>query len=212
MIKFDAWYLPDGEKHLQEWMLKVNRLEGGRLNYQKHKYDAAIALCPNRRTAVDVGAHVGLLSYWMAKDFAHVESFEPVAAHRECFEANIDSVNVFLHACALGEERGNIGMVTAPTSSGDSRVSGPGDIPMLKLDDFNLEDVDFLKLDLEGSELFALRGGEETIKRCRPVLMVEQKKGHAQRFGVGETAGVDYLHELGMTTRQVISGDYILTF
>jgi hypothetical protein len=33
--------------------------------------------------------------------------------------------------------------------------------------------LDLLYLDLEGFELFALRGAAETIQRCRPVIAVE---------------------------------------
>lgn len=212
MIKFDAWMLPDGETHLSGWMTQVNRRVDGRLAYQYHKYEVALALCGQRQTAIDIGAHVGLLSYWMARDFKNVAAFEPVAAHRECFAVNVPASNVTLHACALGEHDAMVSIKTAPTSSGDSVVSGAGDIPMYRLDDFHLADVSFAKLDLEGGELFALRGGEETIKRCRPVVMVEQKAGHGASFGISDTAAVDYLHSLGMKTRQVISGDYIMSF
>lgn len=40
------------------------------------------------------------------------------------------------------------------------------------LDDFNLERLDLLKLDVERSEMEALQGAGETIRRCRPALAV----------------------------------------
>jgi FkbM family methyltransferase len=134
---------------------------------------------------------------------------------------NVTAQNVTLHACALGEKEGWVSMKTAPTSSGDTfvtghsmlaEVAGAGDIPMKRLDDFGFQDVDFLKVDCEGYELFVLRGAEEMLKRCRPCVIVEQKPGHAQKFGLPETAAVPYLQSLGAALLQEISGDFILAW
>lgn len=103
-------------------------------------------------------------------------------------------------------------MYTAPTSSGDSYVKGEGDIHMKRLDDFDILDVDFIKLDTEGHELFCLRGGEEMLKRWKPVICVEQKPGKAQQFGLKETGAVTYLQGLGAKLRLTMSGDFFLSW
>ena len=211
MLKFDQWYLPDGEKHLSEWMLKVNRVVDGRLTYQYHKYEEALKLCSTRSVAVDAGCHVGLLAFWMARDFGFVHAFEPVAAHRECFEANLRGrANVNLHAFALGDKEGHVKIRTEPTSSGDSRVDGEGDIPMHTLDSLQIEDVSFVKIDAEGFEAFILRGAEDTLIRCRPALMIEQKPGHGKHFGIGDTDAIPYLEGLGYKVVKILSGDYLM--
>lgn len=213
MEEFGGWQFPAGEVHLIDWMRKVSDVKNGRHRYQGKKYDAALALCRQRRTAIDVGAHIGLFSYWMGKDFELVHAFEPVKAHRDCFEKNVGIPrHVQMHACALGETEGTVAMHTAPTSSGDSWVDGAGDIPMKTLDSFELENVDWIKLDCEGFELFALKGGEQTIKRWHPCIMVEQKPGRAVKFGLKETEAVDYLQSLGYALRKSISGDFFLTW
>lgn len=211
MIEFGGWMFPDGESHLQEWMRTRNERVDGRLTYQHHKLRAATSYCTQFRNAVDVGGHVGLWSRYLAKRFAHVYAFEPMATHRECFALNVDAFNVTLHPVALGECASSVAMHTNPTSSGDTWVDGDGDIPMRALDSFDLDDVDFVKLDCEGFELFALRGGEQTLKRCRPVVIVEQKPGRASKFGLAETEAVTYLQGLGYKLQQQLSGDYILT-
>jgi len=212
VFKAEGWYFPDGETHLVDWLKKNGHPLNGRNAYQAKKQVAALSLCKSFRTAVDVGAHCGLWAYNLAHRFNVVHAFEPIATHRQCFERNVDMPNVHLHAVALGEQLANVGMFTAPSSSGDSIVSGEGDIPMRRLDEFDLQDVDFCKLDCEGYELYALRGGEETLKRCKPVVCVEQKPGKAQQFGLKEIGAVNYLQGLGAKLRLTMSGDFFLSW
>jgi FkbM family methyltransferase len=212
MFLAEGWWFPDGEKHLPEWIQKNGVMLNGRNSYQGKKQVAALHLCKSFRTAVDVGGHVGLWSYNLARRFGVVHAFEPISAHRECFARNVDMPNVHLHPIALGEKFGTVGMYSAPTSSGDSYVKGEGSIEMRRLDDFNLQDVDFIKLDCEGYELYALRGGEETLKRWKPVVCVEQKPGKAQQFGLKEIGAVNYLQDLGAKLRLTMSGDFFLSW
>ena len=168
--------------------------------------------CKTFGTAIDVGAHVGLHSFYLAQKFATVHAFEPVAEHRECFTGNVTAPNVTLYACALGDHDGSISIHTKEGSSGDSWIDGDGDIPLKRLDDFNLSDVSYIKLDCEGGELGALRGGEQMILRCRPTIMCEQKPRVLGERGISGTPALDYLRSLGMVLRQELSGDFILSF
>lgn len=147
--------------------------------------------------------------------FGEVHAFEPVSEHRECFEKNVlfgpEGRRVTLWPYALGEKDGTCSIFTTNGSSGDSFVCGDGDIPVKRLDDFNLT-PDFIKLDCEGFEYFALKGAEETLKRGRPVVIVEQKPGKAQQFGLREKQAVEYLESLGWELKDEISGDYILSW
>lgn len=219
--QFGGWNFPDHEEHLIGWMKKTNDIVNGRQRYQGKKQGAALKWCKQFRTAVDVGAHVGLWSYYLLRSFELVVAFEPVAAHRECWELNTanpysDDVpgreQRVLNPCALGDRDGSISIITEEGSSGNSYINGEGSIPLRRLDDFDLQDVDFIKLDCEGGELPALRGGEGTLKRCRPCVIVEQKPGRAQKFGLPETGAVSYLQSLGAILRQEMSGDFILSW
>lgn len=210
-------WLPAGELHLTQWMDEVNHLVDGKPTYQYSKLEAALGWVRNWRVAVDVGAHCGLWSMHLVKRFSEVHAFEPVQAHRECLMRNIRGADgtdakLRLHACALGERTGSVSIHTAASSSGDSWVSGDGPIPMKTLDHYALGNVDFIKLDCEGYELFALRGAEETLRHCRPCVIVEQKPGRARKFGLPEAGAVVYLQGLGAKLRKVISGDYIMSW
>lgn len=215
MKSFQGIWFPDHETHLQQWMAKAGEIVDGKGTYQIKKLRTAVGLCEQRRVAVDVGGHVGLWSMQLKKMFMRVHAFEPVAAHRECFVKNvIDTAGMgedpILHEVALGEKEGSVSIHTTNTSSGDSWVKGDGDIPMITLDSLALEEVDFMKLDCEGYELFALRGAVDTIARCKPVIIVEQKPGRAQKFGLPETGAVTFLQGLGYKLAKEMSGDYLM--
>ena len=46
-------------------------------------------------------------------------------------------------------------------------------VPARTIDSYNFEDVDAIKIDVEGSELLVMQGAKDTIKRCRPSVQVE---------------------------------------
>lgn len=229
MIDYKGMKLPDGERHLQEWMETVGHMRDGKPTYQYHKYEAALKHVKQRRLAVDVGAHVGLWSRVMALDFAAVQGFEPMAEHAACWRVNMaHAPHARLEYCALGETPGVVRVRTrTPGSSGDTGVDPVAEssslrasvdvlgqeVSLRRLDDFRLQDVDFIKIDCEGYELFVLRGAEDTLRRCRPCVIVEQKPetGGFERYGIGVKDAVTYLEGLGARVRAGIQGDYVLS-
>ena len=214
MKQHQGIWLPDHEKHLVEWMDKSGQIVDGRGTYQYKKLVGALEHVKQWRTVVDVGAHVGFWSMHLARRFQHLEAFEPVAEHRECWALNMEGQkNTTLHECALGAVDGNVAMVIPPGSSGGTHIGGPGWIPMKTLDSFEFQDVDFLKIDCEGAEGAVLEGGVETMRRCRPCVIVEQK-GHimAANFGTKGRPAVDFLVGLGAKLRREMGGDFILSW
>ncbi len=186
-------------------MDRNGELVDGKGTYQINKFRHARDQCIKFRVAVDVGAHVGLWSMQLAKSFDQVHAFEPVAAFRECFNANmkcrgcegrgyidLDPSNrvirckicdgdekVFLYSCALGAKPGRVSMnipaLHGGLDTGGTHVGGDGDIEMRTLDEFDFGNVDFIKIDCEGYEHHVIAGAKETITRHRPIIIVEQK-------------------------------------
>lgn len=217
--KKSGWWLPEGERHLQAWMHRVNDPRDGRLLYQGAKYRRAIRYVPRKRVAVDIGAHVGLWSWQMAKDFDFVNAFEPMPEHRDCYAKNMEGMtNFHLYPVALGPENGTAHVRTRTVgSSGDTGVDPTGaglEVEMKTVDSFDFQLIDFMKIDCEGYELFVLQGAIETLKRCKPVIIVEQKPetGMEKTYGVGTTDAVKFLEHLGAKRRDVLQGDYIMTW
>jgi len=206
-------WLPDGEEHLPQ-ILERARLAEGVPEYQADKLRHSLVWVKKWRTAVDAGAHVGLWTLPLSRMFAKVHAFEPVLEHQECFVKNTEGLGVQLYPCALGEWPGRVAFSAPAGLNCDARIdmNGNGDIEMRRLDDFELAHVDYLKVDCNGYELHALRGAQATLQRCRPCVVVEQKPGRAQRFGLPENGAVLYLQWLGAVVRDCMNGVYVLSW
>ena len=221
-------WLPAGEVHLRAMLLNRSKTGpvDGKTTYQLHKLRAAMAYQPKdrRRVCLDIGAHVGLWSMHLVKLFAALHAFEPVPRHAEIFPHNVAARNVTLHRVALGARTGTVSLAVPADCTGNAQVldarlvrRGSGaardiwhGVPMRTLDSFGLVRADFVKIDVEGYELPVVQGARETLLRCRPNLVLEQK-GNEAAYGQAPNAALDYLRDLGMTPLcKPIGGDWIL--
>jgi FkbM family methyltransferase len=148
---------------------------------------------PRDRGAVDVGVWWGPWSWWLARRVPRVDSFEPnpdVIARL----ASVMPNNVTIHPVALSNHTGQSnlwvppgGMISGGRASLEpqARVDADWEQPPVatsRLDDFDLRDVGFVKIDVEGHELAVLQGATALLKTQRPTLMVEIEQ-HADRQG-----------------------------
>jgi FkbM family methyltransferase len=156
-----------------------------------------IALCAQRRVAVQAGGNVGLWPRRLAQDFAQVITFEPDAESRECLLANVPS-NVTIFQTGLGESVRTVGL--QHRSLGSHRIVDGSDHAVVTLDPLVLfEQVDLIQLDVEGYEWHALAGARQTIARCRPVIQVELR-GFTEKYGKTDADVRMLLRELGYGT------------
>ena len=213
MKQVNGFFLPDGESHLDAFLENGPEFAGGP-SYQLHKLMAALPYVKNFRHAVDIGAHTGLWTRPLSVMFRHVTAFEPVERHRECWYANIKTDNCDIWPFALGDHGASVSLHTGESSSGDTWIAAHGEhlAKMKTLDSFELANVDLVKIDCEGFELFVCKGGAQTIRKYRPAMIVEQKIGKGKQFGIGDTDAVELLCSWGAQVRKVIAGDYILSW
>ena len=156
-------------------------------NYQNIELMTAMSYCAKWRTAVDVGAHVGITAYQMSRSFEHVHAFEINPKIYECMNYNLKQrnvTNVTTYPVGLGARKESVTIKT--TNKSFSTHINPsqreGNTPVMSLDFYNLTDVDFIKIDAEGYEPFVAQGGIKTIERCQPIILYECKD-HPQRYG-----------------------------
>lgn len=182
--------------------------------YQGRHRASSLFFCNSFVNAIDVGAHVGTWAVDLQKTFHHVYAFEPVEEHRLCLEKNVDLSKVTIYPYALGDKEGEVTLSQAEEgNSGTVSITEGGKYSskVMTLDSFGLEDIDYIKVDVEGYELQFLKGAVETIKANKPIINIEIKKT-CERFGYSQMDIVNYLTSLGMINCARTIDDWVFKF
>lgn len=207
-----AW-LPDHEEYFISEIAQNPRFAGGP-TIQFRKFAAAFSYFPSFRHAVDIGSNVGLWTRVMAVCFDKVTCFEPNPDCWEAFWLNNENHKdrVEFHPFALGAGPATITINTKLRSTGFTRVDKDGDllVEQRTLDSFQLKEVDFIKIDVEGWEHNVIKGGIDTIMKNRPIMIVEQKPNNAELHGLKQFGATNLLKKMGAVEVANISGDVIM--
>ena len=81
---------------------------------------------------------------------------------------------------ALGKENGKALLDIEEDNTGNTRIKVINEtdlktIEVRTLDSFDLKDIDYMKIDVEGFELPVLQGAVKTIRESKPFIHVEMK-------------------------------------
>ena len=135
---------------------------------------------PRGGVALDVGAWLGP---WSRKMRRYADRVVAVEAHPDLADRLRRSVpGVTVVHGAASDTPGSLTLAVPPAGPmlGVSSVAGSPEagshevvVPAVVIDDLELTDVRFIKMDIEGHELVALRGAEATVRRDRPYILVE---------------------------------------
>lgn len=175
----DGWWIHDrawGESPIQPISLAESLI------------DRALAYCVNLTCVLQAGARIGMWPKLLAQRVEQVLAFEPDAANYECAARNLEGVaNVTLMLAALGEGPRTALLQLSEQSDGlhhiTSIASGSTvEVAMVTIDQYELPRCDAIFLDVEGYELDVLRGAEVTLRRCHPVLVLEENS-LCERYG-----------------------------
>lgn len=166
-------------------------------------------------TVVDAGAHIGYYSLLCGRRVGSegvVHAFEPCPPTYTRLLRNLElngAANVRPHPLALADRPGRAAMVQAADSNTGWSYLQPGEaapgatVEVSTLDLFvreqDLARLDFLKVDVEGSEWRFLAGAEQALARFRPRLMIEVNPQALERFGAGAEQVTQWLRERGYT-------------
>jgi FkbM family methyltransferase len=201
---------PDADR----FMVNELKVDG---TYQIENLTAALQHVTNWDCAIDGGAHIGTWSKVMSAKFARVIAVEPSADTFEALTWNLTQAgctNVDCRQLALGEIRRTVQMRLEPEqanrgNTGARFIAPGGTIPVETIDSWQLPSLGFLKLDIEGSEYAALKGARETLKRCRPVVLFENKWLWTRHYGIAKNAVARFLDDLGFGLLGQVSRDQI---
>lgn len=149
-------------------------------------------------TVLQAGGNCGLYTAEYAKTYKNVYTFEPDMTNMACLVLNtLGYNNIIKFQACLGDAHSMTSLqnpleimdvggihVKSPTAPPDNlhTVESESNIPIMKIDDIIFHELDLIHLDIEGYELFALKGAVETIKKHKPVIVLEVCD-HGKKFG-----------------------------
>lgn len=166
---YDKWIWPKGDSGAwdgptQDWITSHSQ-----------KYFENVR---KKGVVITAGANMGLHARCYAGMFKHVFAFEPNWLNFHCLVRNCPYPNVTKIQAALGAYDGWCGMDDKNTANMGTHKVDPNAVdqftPMMTIDGLQLWDCDLVQLDVEGWEDNVLRGAINTIKKFKPVVIVER--------------------------------------
>lgn len=136
---------------------------------------------------LDIGANIGVISQALEHEGFEVFAYEPQPEVFKVLELNFGGASFNV---AVGSEKGtakmpkmhysdkgNFGGISLNTKS----MYGSYDVPVVTMDDQGLDNVTFIKIDVEGYELEVLKGATKLIARDKPILYIEDDRAEKSR-------------------------------
>jgi FkbM family methyltransferase len=208
---------------LNGYKIKVNlSYQMGSLIYWRGAHEwAPLYLLQNEikkgMVVYDIGANIGEVSLFCANLGAKVYSFEPMRDTFETLNQNI-SINKFEskitpYSVALSDKNGEADLFASndvdelgsfedgfhTLYARDERSVLLYKTKIETMDD-KLQEMtppDFIKVDVEGGELFVLKGAAKTLEKYHPKIMMEYADGNCKAAGYDRNDLVDFLKPFG---------------
>lgn len=169
---------------------------------------------------VDVGANIGETAQWMLDAGAsNVICVEPMPKWADALKQRLANRPFELHQMAVADN--------APEYAGQwfagEDMSNPGNGGLVRSSEFPIilttldevlkdRPVDFVKIDVEGMELYVLRGAQEILKRDRPIILYETRIEFEQAAGKPVFSVIaDLLRGLGYALFDYRDGHFLPT-
>jgi len=168
-------------------------------------------------TILDVGAHLGDWTVWLAQQGAwRVVAVEPAPVMIQYLKANLDlnkeicAERVVVVPVAAYSERTTLRWTVpyVPQDAGGAALSPAGveaEIPAAPLDDFRFlygRRVSLIKIDAQGCDFAALLGLEQTIREHQPTIVFEWEPELAKAHGHTLEGCVDWLGTQGYQVQE----------
>jgi FkbM family methyltransferase len=169
----------------------------------------------------DIGANIGAYSLVASKIVGtdgQVHSFEPVSEVFERFQYNIKLnglINITANRNAVYQSSEVLDLfVSSKENAGMSSIfhhdTESGIIEKVQaitidgyVEKMNIQRIDMIKIDIEGAELFALKGMKNTLSRFRPVIIMEFSEEVMKNSSVEAKDVLDLLKSLNYMMKRI---------
>ena len=199
----------DKYKILGKWMY-LDDMDSSRLTrfgiYQPEQTKLIKKLVKKKHTVLDIGANIGYFTLIMAKQAKQVHAFEPEARNFEILKRNVELNRlsyVKLHNVAVADTSAKATLHLSDIGRGMQRIypshwcmEGKTEVETIRIDDI-IEDAEFIKMDIEGAELGALKGMIKLLKKDDTTIFMEFHPSSIEEYGAKPKEIYDLMTSLG---------------
>lgn len=181
--------------------------------FEKNDFPMLINLVSDNMLFFDIGANIGWVSLNIAKlkKGVRIYAFEPIPQTFEALKKNIkinQVSNIKTYKFGFSDENKKATLYFNPkdsTTASAANLSQNEKVEkvqcrLIKMDDFTNKNhlkVDFIKCDIEGAEIFALKGGIETINKYKPIIFSEMLRKWSKKFNYSPNEIIKLLKDIG---------------
>ena len=172
------------------WKRRFSTMRG---LYHEQELYIVPSLCDKKKTSIDIGAAEGIYTIHVIDASRDCLAFEPRQPKALELAEMVEylSLPVRVETVALSDVQGEANLRILERDGGrstierDNALEDPDGsekceitVPTRRLDDYQLDSVSFIKIDVEGHELAVLRGASATIRRSQPMILIEIEERH----------------------------------
>lgn len=167
---------------------------------------------------IDAGAHIGIQSVYASKlvgPEGRVYAFEPDPYNFAALVRNTRGLNnVLLTRSAVGAETGSAPFTRSRGTISNSLIRRPDvvpldiqNVPVISIDSINPGRRVLIKLDIEGAELLAIMGMEQTVRKADDVVVIaEVSRTALEAAGESPLTLIEALEHLGLVVSSIEDG------
>ncbi len=132
----------------------------------------------NKRNAIDIGCRWGSFAVQLHKiGFNHVHMVEMRELHFNGISYNVDLSRATVYNFAAMDKTGYVSRagkkVTNIRAEKIVTNNKRGNVRSHSIDDLEVENVDFIKIDVDGPDRLVLSGGIKTNEKYKPIIYIE---------------------------------------
>jgi FkbM family methyltransferase len=196
----------EGDECISKWVESE-----GRLDHDPNSLPIMLSYVKEGDHVLDVGAFMGDHTLAYSKkvgDKGLVLAYEPNPIAFECLEYNMKELgNVIILNEGLSDSKGYLKLTDVPTNAGMTYAGkSKKGIKCNTIDSLDWVKLDFIKIDAEGFEHNILKGAIETIKKFKPIMVIEINNHALLRNGTSNNDIYIMLNELGYDYKNIYEG------
>ena len=161
------------------------------------------------RTVIQAGGHCGLYPKFYSNLFERVFTFEPDLVNFKCLVENCSDTRIVKINSAVGDKAEFVSMgIVSHVNTGMNKIL-PKNVTgiiaySIPIDSMNAPNVDLIHLDVEGYEYEAIKGAVKTIKKYKPLVVLELSDKEEKVYNIMKKLNYKEVEVYGNHSKNVI--------